>query len=254
MRVRLRAVVALIAVGIVAGFANAGRADVVYTSRAAFDAAVVNETVITFDQFAPPGGFTCFSPQCGGPPSLTTSGVTFTSNGSMFVIDPGFYQAQYPSPFLQSDAAPSCTNVPADTPCNVVVATFPPVTAVGFDFGGLFNVDPTTTFDITLSDGFTYSATTADVICPVPTAPPAACAGPGMLAFIGFTSTTPLTSVEISMPDAPNFNAIDNFTIGTALMIPVPEPRTLGVLAIGLTMLFALLGTRRRLQPPACES
>lgn len=222
MTMRFRAALALVIFAILLVLARAGWADVVYTSRAAFDAAVPSQTVITFDGIAEPGSFVGFQ---NGP--LTLSGVTFTSNGQIFVIDPGFYDAPYPSAFLSVDFATSGIDV--------LTAVFPPTMAVGFDFGGLFGP---ATFDILLSDGFadTQSSDNSPVVT-------------GVLDFVGYTSTTPLTSIQISMPDAPNYNAIDNFTI--ASVFSVSEPGMLGVIAIGLVGLAWLRG---RIRMPTRQS
>jgi hypothetical protein len=65
----------------------------------------------------------------------------------------------------------------------------------------------------------------------------------GALSFIGFVSSTPLTSIQIDMPDAPQFNAIDNFTIAVTVAA-VPEPGTLALLGVSL----AGFGVMRRLR------
>jgi hypothetical protein len=64
-----------------------------FTDRASFNAATMNRTVIDFEGLAPSGGFTYY----GSPGFLVLSGVTFESNGPLFVqnagtgpIPPGF--------------------------------------------------------------------------------------------------------------------------------------------------------------------
>jgi hypothetical protein len=190
------------------------KADTVYSSQSDFMAAINAPTVITFDGIAPTNGFINY------PAGVTLSGVTFTANNaSMFIIDPGYYSAPYPSGFLTDDYSVT----------DIVTATLPSVTAVGFDFGGL--AGPTGPFTLILSDGF--STTVSNDLSVVG----------GSLGFVGITSSTPLTSITIEMPDVPNYNAVDNFTYGTAGASPVPEPGTFGLMATGL---IGAVGVLRR--------
>jgi hypothetical protein len=193
------------------------KADAIYANRGAFDAATGPQTIITFDGIAPAGGYASYLT---GPLSL--SGVTFTGNGQMFVIDPGNYGFTYPNGgFLNSDYITS-----GDT----ITATLPSVEAVGFDFGSLFTVSAPVSFNFTLSDGFTYSASSTSST------------EGGALDFIGFTSTTPLTSITIDMPDIPDYNAIDNFTFAQSVNA-APEPSSLALLGAPLICLVLI---RRR--------
>lgn len=198
------------------GIAGGAQADTVYTSRAAFDAATTGPAIIDFNGITAANSFVIYN---AGP--LTLSGVTFTGNGSMFVIGENYYSTAYPDGgYLNSDYARSGTNT--------IVAALPlGTTAVGFDFGGLLGAP--VTFNVTLSDGFTWSGSSNGAISPL--AP---------LEFIGFTSSTPLTSITIDMPDGPSYNAVDNFTVASA----VPEPASCALLLTGLGMLGA--ATRRR--------
>jgi hypothetical protein len=54
------------------------------------------------------------------------------------------------------------------------------------------------------------------------------------LDFFGVVSSTPFTSFMLSMPDSPDYNALDNLRVGAAAD-PVPEPATLTLLGPGLT-------------------
>jgi hypothetical protein len=68
--------------------------------------------------------------------------------------------------------------------------------------------------------GFTTTLTAPDSIT-----------GTGALDFIGFTSSTPITSITIDWPGYPNFGALDNVSYGTAV---TPEPSTFVFLGTGL--------------------
>src|SRR6266849_148722 len=79
------------------GQASAG--STLYSSRAAFEAASSGLTTIDFNGIAPAGGYVSY-----GTGPLTLSGVTFTGNGEMFVIDPAYYGFPYTQGgFLNSD-------------------------------------------------------------------------------------------------------------------------------------------------------
>lgn len=210
-RTRLTALVAVCMLGL---FCAESKADTVYSSQSDFMAATSATTVITFDGIAPTNSFINY------PSGVTLSGVTFTANNtSLFIVDPGFYSAPYPSGFLTDDYSVT----------DIVTATLPSVTAVGFDFGGL--AGPTGPFTLILSDGFSTTVSNNSSILG------------GSLGFVGITSSTPLTSIQILMPDVPNYNAIDNFTYGTASTSPVPEPGTFGLMATGL---IGVVGALRR--------
>jgi hypothetical protein len=212
-RTRLTALVAVCMLGL---FCAESKADTVYSNQSDFMAATSATTVITFDGIAPANSFINY------PTGVTLSGVTFTANNaSLFIVDPGFYSAPYPSGFLTDDYSVT----------DIVTATLPSVTAVGFDFGGL--AGPTGPFTLILSDGFSTIVSNDSSILG------------GSLGFVGITSSTPLTSIQILMPDVPNYNAIDNFTFGTAGTSPVPEPGTFGLMATGLIGAVGVL--RRRL-------
>ena len=189
------------------------KADTVYTSLSSFNAATSGNTTITFNGIAAPGGFVAETSPA------TFAGATFSTTSSLFVIDPGFYGFSYSNGgFLNADFQQP----------DVITVTLPSVTAVGFDFGGLFGA--TGPYLATLSDGFSTSLSSSGS------------AASDNLSFVGFTSSTPLTSITLTLPDAPEYNAIDNFVYASA----VPEPGTLVLLATGL--LGVAGGIRRRLQ------
>jgi hypothetical protein len=193
-------------------------ASILYTNKADFLAATSGLTTINFNGIAPKNNFIAY-----GPGPLTLSGVTFTSNGFLYVIDPGYYSFPYTNGgFLTSDFI---------NPDKVMAVGLPAgTTAVGFDFGALFAGGGVTTFTIDLSTGEHFTAST--------TGSPQT----NNLGFVGFTSDTPIASLTITMPDADFFNAIDNFAFGAG--VPAPEPATITLLGVGIAGM-AVYGRRR---------
>ncbi len=189
----------------------------VYTDRAAFAAAAGVTSTIDFNNLAGPGSFFNYN---GG--ALRASGVRFTSNATLFAVGAGWYGTNY------ADGAYLAT---AFASTDILRATLPLVTAVGFDFGSLFGSG--TTANILLSDGTTVSAISAGSIRPL-----------ADFGFIGFTSSIPLTSIEIALPDAPDYSAIDNFTFSRTGVAPVSEPAAIALAGGGLALIA--LSRRRR--------
>ncbi len=182
---------------------TASRADTVYSSLSAYNAATTGSTTINFNGIAAADSFVFENSP------FTLSGATFTSSSNLFIIDPGYYSSSYAGGgFLSTDYSNPDT----------LVISLPSVTAVGLDFGGLLGSSGP--FSVTLSDGFHTTLSTNDSI-----------AG-GSLAFAGFTSSTDLTSITLSLPDSPEYNAIDNVTFGN--ISATPEPGTLGLVLTGL--------------------
>jgi hypothetical protein len=184
----------------------------IYTSRAAWTAATTGVTTADFNGIASVGSFVGY----GSGPAVI-DGLTFTSNDSMFVIDPAYYGFPYPDGFFNADY-----NVP-----NIVTIALPgSYNAVGFDFGSLFSGGAS--FDVTVGAigpiTVTSTGSTQD----------------GVLGFAGFVSSTPFNTVTLSMPDAPTYNAVDNFSYGSS----VPEPGSIALLGSGLLGVAGIL--RRR--------
>lgn len=198
-------------------FAAAGTAsaDTIYTTRAAFDGATSGQSIADFDGVAGAGSFASYG---NGP--YVESGMTFTGNGSMFVIDPGYYGSSYAGGgFLTSDYANP----------NVVTISFAASNAFGFDFGGLLGGP--VQFSLAFSNG--ANAVTQVSLNSIGTT--------NALDFFGIVTDTAFTSVSISMNDAPAYNALDNVTIGGA----VPEPATWALMIGGFGLAGSALRRRR---------
>jgi len=214
LRSARRALPAVMIVFVMCALSTVSTASVtIYTSRAAWTAATSGVTTADFNGIAPFGGFVSY----GSGPAVI-DGLTFTSNDSMFVIDPAFYGFPYPDGFFNADY-----NIP-----NLVTITLPSsYTAIGFDFGSLFSGGAS--FDVTLGSLGPFTVVSTGSV------------QDGVLAFAGFVSTTSFNTVTLSMPDAPFYNSVDNFSYGSA----VPEPGSLALLGTGLVGIVGVL--RRRL-------
>jgi PEP-CTERM motif len=207
--------VSVLAAALGSGFTSTARASTItFNDLAAFLGATSGLTTIDFNGIAPVNGFVSYA---NGP--LVLSGVTITSNSSMFVIDPGFYGAPYAGGgFLNTDFS------------NPNVLTFATTnTALGFNFGGLFGSP--VTFTVTLSTGDVFNVVSNTSIINNTT-----------LDFFGAISSAPFTSFTLSMPDSPNYNAVDNLRLGAAATTTVPEPGTLTLFGLG----FAAWRLRRK--------
>jgi len=215
MRNRILAVAAIVTFVVATGVSQASASTIVYSTRAAFDAGTTGTSTVDFNGIAAPGGFVGY----GGGPAVF-SGITVTGDGAMFVIDPAYYGFSYAGGgFLNSDFA-GATNT-----LHFVLPSM--VTAIGFDFGGLFGGP--VTFQIMLGNGDAFSASSAGSTAS------------GTLGFVGFGSTVGFTYFDVVMPDSPFYNAIDNLTTGQA----VPEPASMTLIATGLAGLVARRLRRR---------
>jgi hypothetical protein len=186
-----------------------------YTSQTAFDAAAPTATTFGFNA----GGTSTAVPN----PS-TFGGLTFTSGTTAGDI------ANSGTPILFLIYAGDTPTYGVDflsyqNTQNGIVGTIGSAgtTAIGFQYGSYVPIDGSAT--VTLSTGNSFLIT------------PSSTAG-----FIGFTSTSPITSVSI---DYPNSYALDLVSVSVS---PVPEPATWLMMLIGLGGLSAMtVGSRRRL-------
>ena len=207
----LASAVLMLVVG--AGRARAGL--VLYTDRAAFEAATTGISTVTFEGIA--GGGVAFEGS-----SFTLGGVNFSDFGAarMFVVDKDVYGPGLASDYLnENDPSTRSTLV---TPG---VGT----TALGTDLGtldGQFGASRNVT--VAATDG---SGTSIFVIT-TPFQP--------SLGFVGFTSDTAIQSINFTG----QYVVLDNVTSGQALR-SVPEPSTL--VSVGIGGLMALgYGCRSR--------
>jgi hypothetical protein len=187
----------------------------VYTSAAAFAAATTGPSTIGFDGIiVPPAMFAGF-------PSLSLGGATFSDGDpavDVNVTAAGFYgpSITYPADFLV-DAG---NTDPANT-LNITFASGQ--AAVGLDFGALFS---SVTSTLTASTGTAVTDT--------------ATASAGSTEFVGFVSTTPITSLSLTVTG-------DSYVLeDVVLASPVPEPTTWAMLILAMGGLGAALRRRGR--------
>jgi hypothetical protein len=204
------------ALTILAASALAAHADTIFTSVSAFDAASSGLTTVTFDGIAPAGGF------ANEGTSFNIGGASFSSSTYFNVNDAAYYPDTYPGSGIPTYNSGGYLLSAA----GVLTISFAPSTAVSIDAGGLFGP---VSIPITLSDGLTTTLVAPDSIT-----------GTGALDFIGFTSSTPITSITLDFPAGPNDDAVDNVSYGTAV---TPEPSTFVFLGTGL---LGLAGAARR--------
>jgi len=207
------------AAAILATSTLAAHADTIFTLVSAFDAASSGLTTITFDGIAPAGGFVDEGT------SFSIGGASFSSTNYINLNGAAYYPDTYPGSGLPTYNSGGYLLPTIDATTELTIS-FAPSTAVSIDTGGLFGP---ASVPITLSDGFTTTLTAPDSIT-----------GTGALDFIGFTSSTPITSITIDWPGYPNFGALDNVSYGTAV---TPEPSTFVFLGTGL---LGLAGVARR--------
>jgi len=195
------------------------QADVIYTNRAAFEAATSPNTTLDFEAQNPngPGSYTYYES------SLTIGDVTYTQPESrMFVFGQSFYNTY--------GLTSSYLNQNSSAPSGITVSFANSVQAVGMDLGiqNTWN-DPSLAVTFTLSNGDVIN-TTAPLLMNTS----------NTLSFFGFSSDFTFTSVNIN--GLSEGVAFDNFTYASATS-SVPEPATMLLFGLGLV---GLAGMRRK--------
>ena len=185
---------------------NAGIA--VYTDRAIWVGASTN--LFTLD-FAGLGG----APDHEYTSGLTVGGVTFTGSLDYLVVRTASPNFLYGPPDSNLGLCDARWQPGFCQPGSHITAVLPPgVTSVGWDFSGFYSSNVTVVFP----DSTSFSESE-----------------PG---FVGFISTSPISSLEIHSLGGP---VVTNFSLNT------PEPSTLSQLLAAMTMAFGTIRFWRRL-------
>lgn len=167
-----------------------------YTNRAAFEADTTGLTAINFEGIADSGSFV-YTPS---PSGLSLSGINFADNtvDKQYVIDSGFPGYEFMGSDFLSSTSPGST---AD------ITFSNPVTAVGTDISGIARYGIPFQFALSTGESFIYRPQEENI------------------GFLGFTSTTPITSLTISPLDSlDNGPQLDNFTVGQAKPVAITAP------------------------------
>jgi len=198
-----------------------------YNNLTAWQLAVAELGVDTFEGKAPSGGIAAENAGY-----LDAEGVNFQgfwgSSNDLEIIDAA-YPTTPPGGFnFGTGASLSSWSVLLPSYQPSIKATLPAVvTAIALDVMTAGGSGPVT---LTFSDGTVVPVTTFA----------------GQESFIGFTFNAPIGWLTLSIPGSPNGTSVllDNFAIGTAdVEDPVPEPVTLLLVGMGLVMM-ALMGRK----------
>lgn len=201
-----------------------------FTDRAAFTSAAGSLTTIDFEGIVPTRGVSFYN----SPSGLTLSGVNFygATPAPLILPGPGYLAVVDPSYFPGYDWGSGATLQGSNT--GRIDITFPDggFVAIGSDIMGFQSFSQAPDFSITLSTGETFVASSS--LFP-------------NRAFVGFTSTTPITSLSFQTANANFYPELDNVSFrATQVNTAVPEPGTaaFGIIAGGA--LFSLMARRRK--------
>jgi hypothetical protein len=190
-----------------------------FTDRAAWLAAAGSVTNIDFEGLAPAGGRKDFT----GP--VTFSGVQFSAP---FIGGGGIAESVVSAGLDYVNAWGSGDKLQASEGVEFDITLPGGVKAVGSD------IMITSTFFFGTSGTYTATLSTGDVFTNIFSS------GPPTRSFVGFISTTPITSIKLV--SNPSLAMIDNFAFTATA---VPEPNSLALLGAGILALF-VLGWRGR--------
>jgi hypothetical protein len=202
---------------------SSASATTVYSSPSSFTAATTNPTNIGFNGLLPPQ--TLFA----GYSSVTVSGIVFstpTAGTNVNVTTANYYGAgyTYPADFIVNSYNP--LNAAGNNQLNITFST--PLMAFGIYYGSMAG-GHTGTF--TLPDTTSYQDTS------VP--------GLGVLAFVGFVSSTPITSV--SFATAGDSWIVDSLVRATpANIVTTPEPASAALVFSAAASLLCGIALQRR--------
>ena len=204
-----------------------GASTITYTSRSAFLAAAGATNTIDFSGIAPTNGSVSFSTPAG----LTLDGVNFVGSGTfagstgndLFVFDGAQSVWTLNGTAALVGALANGMSNPTPTIGELLITLPAGITALGMDIG---STSPgTVVYNATLSTGDTATGTATHVG-----------------AFLGFVSTTPITTLRFDTTNpagGPERLVLDNVT-----MNQVPEPSSVLLFLAGLGALC--VGRRRR--------
>ena len=187
---------------------------VLYTTASDYYAATTDNKTVDFTGIAPVDNYKTIAV----PPGLDVGGVNFTidtasSNGSLYVVDGGFSNNFFHVTILDSQFSSSTND-------NIVITLPYAVTAAAFNFGSNIGLD--VSFLLSTGDSFTRGT------------------APQQIQFVGLTSSTPFTTIELSQALNGGL-VIQDFTFSPA----VPEPTSIALVATGGLIVLGH-GVRRR--------
>jgi hypothetical protein len=212
------------AMGIVLGVASRAEAGTltVYNDLPSFQAATTGLSDVNFNGIVGPTSFTSYADPPGYTDAATGTNFAFSpGGGSVDIVGRNYYS---PTNFSSDFLAPSIGNQGQ----NELITLSGPHTAIGL----MFSTYTGTANDFLLSNGDFY----------VGMGPPAF----GNVAFLGFTDSTPFTSLTITVTplvnEAPILLDLQFGAVAPAAV--VPEPASLTLFSLGSLALAGLL--RRR--------